>query len=679
VLAIDVPRIETLKGNLGFGASDVLVMTLAARLKEICSEREIAARLEGSEFAVRLDPESSGSPDAALERARSIRAALERPCLIGTTEVMPHCVIGIAMYPADGTDGQTLLERAQTARVSTGGDWSGDVSFFGPQKSGHVMREFGLESALRQASSAGELELAYQPEVDLRTGHIVSVEALLRWNSRQFGRVMPSEFIPLAERSDLILSIGQWVLREACRQAAAWRGAGLAAPRIAINLSSRQLAQPGVAAQIQGIVLECGADPSWLGLEITESLLIEDTEHAAAVLRQLKAIGFQLLLDDFGTGYSSLSCLQDMPIDVVKIDRKLVPDVTAAPEEVSVTRAIITMAHSLQMLVLAEGVETEGQLSLLSTHGCDLIQGYFFSRPVPAAAIEAMVRERRCLPEKFLTRSTAGRTLLLVDDEDNILASLKRLLRRDGYRILCARSAEEGLQRLGESQVDVIVSDQRMPGMTGVEFLRRAKDLYPDTVRMVLSGFTDLQSIIDAVNEGAIYKFLTKPWDDERLRAHIAEAFRQKEMADENRRLTREVENANGRLEELNRQLQESLQLQSDDSSILQRSVDSAREILDGLPAAIIGIDSEGLIAFVSGGASEIVPQLVCTIGRRAATALPPGLVHLLQENRASASHVDCGDRPFHAVVRTLDISGVLRGSLMVLLPIDNTCMETLS
>jgi diguanylate cyclase (GGDEF)-like protein len=676
VLAIDIPRIETLKTNLGFGASDTLVMTIATRLKDICTEQELAARLEGGEFAVRLDPGSSGNADAVLERARRIRAALELPCLIGATEVMPHCVIGIAIFPADGSDAQALLERAQTARISTGGEQGSGISFFGLQRSEHVMRELGLESALRHAAKGGELQLLYQPEVDLRSGEIVAVEALLRWNSSQFGDVMPSEFIPLAERSDLILSIGDWVLRQACRQAAVWRAAGLAAPRIAVNLSLRQLERPGFAARLQSIVLECGADPSWLGLEVTESMLIGDSDNVSTVLRRLKALGFEISLDDFGTGYSSLSRMQEMPIDIVKVDRKFVPDVTAGSEGVSVTRAIITMAHSLQMRVLAEGVESEGQLNLLAAHGCDLVQGYFFSRPVPAAALEAMVRENRRLPARFLTGSKGSRTLLLVDDEENILSSLRRLLRRDGYQIVCARSATEGLQRLAESQVDVILSDQRMPGMTGVEFLRCAKDLYPDTVRMVLSGFTDLQSVIDAVNEGAIYKFLTKPWDDERIRAHISEAFRQKEMADENRRLAREIEEANGSLEQLNQELHKSLEQQSNDSNILQRSADSAREILDGLPAAIIGVDAQGLITFVSSGTFELLPQLPSAFGRPAANALPPALMRLLREEDRSARRVEFGDRRFHAMVKTLRASETVRGRLLVLFPVESICME---
>ena len=195
--------------------------------------------------------------------------------------------------------------------------------------------------------------------------------------------------------------------------------------------------------------------------------------------------------------------------------------VTAAAHDVSVTRSIITMAHGLQMRVLVEGVETEGQLALLAANRCDMVQGFWFSPPVPAAEFEQMLRADKRLPERFLTRSRRPRTLLLVDDESNILAALRRLLRRDGYHILTAGSAAEGLQRLAEGDVDGIVSDQRMPGLSGVEFLRRAKDLYPETVRIVLSGYTELQSITDAINKGAIYKFLTKPWNDTELQAML--------------------------------------------------------------------------------------------------------------------------------------------------------------
>ncbi len=677
LLSIDVPRIEEIKTNLGFGASDNLAMTLAARLREVCTKSEFSARLESGEFAVRLDPKTSGNAESVVRRAQVIRSALQLPATIGATEVLPQCAIGIATFPEDGNDAQSLLERAQTARIRIGASETYEISFFGPQKSARALRDLGLESALRHACARGELTLNYQPEVDLHTGEIVGVEALLRWNSPQFGSVSPAEFIPLAERSDLMFEIGEWVLREACRQAASWRRAKLRAPRIAVNLSPHQLARPGIAGLIQIIVLECGCDPSWLGLEITESMSIEDSEHAAKVLRELKSIGFEISLDDFGTGYSSLSRLQDMPIDVVKIDRSLVPDVTAATEEVSVTRAIITMAHSLQLRVLAEGVESEGQLALLAANGCDLIQGYYFSRPVPPDLIEAMLRENRHLPDKFITRPKSTRTLLLVDDEENILSSMRRLLRPDGYRIVCARSAAEALHRLAESPIDVIVSDQRMPGMTGVEFLRRAKDLYPSSVRMVLSGFTDLQSVIDAVNEGAIYKFLTKPWDDERLRAHIAEAFRQKEMTDENRRLAREVETANASLASLNERLQASLVRQSDHASILERSAESAREILDSVPATIIGVDLDGLVAFVNGDRAGVAPQLASAIGCPANGALPAALLRVLRDEQAAAAcRIEICEKHYYALARSTDGAGEIQGRVIILLPIENCFLE---
>jgi FixJ family two-component response regulator len=282
-----------------------------------------------------------------------------------------------------------------------------------------------------------------------------------------------------------------------------------------------------------------------------------------------------------------------------------------------------------------------------------------------------MLRENRRLPEQFMTRSNRVRTLLLVDDEERILSSLQRLLRGDGYRIVCARSAAEGLQRLAETPVDVIVSDYRMPGMTGVEFLRRAKDLYPATVRMVLAGLTDLQSIIDALNDGAIYRFLTKPWDDQRLRAHLAAAFQQKETAEENWRLAREVQNANASLVSRNKHLQRSLAQQGDHAHVLERSADSAREILDSVPATLVGVDPDGLIAFVKGDCDGILPQLACAIGCPAHTALPAPLLPVLQKTDGAACRIEIGGSQFHALVRTMRSETAAKSRLVILLPIE--------
>jgi EAL domain-containing protein (putative c-di-GMP-specific phosphodiesterase class I)/FixJ family two-component response regulator len=584
---------------------------------------------------------------------------------LATTDVFPQCVIGIASFPGDGQQPAELLERAQTARLNATA--SVGIVFFKPDSGVRALREMRLESALRRALEIGELVLHYQPQVDLSNGAVVGAEALLRWTSDELGKVSPAEFIPIAERSGLIGVLGDWVLRKACEQIAAWRRSGLPAVRIGVNLSPAQLQKPDLARQIQAVLVETGADPACLGIELTESTAMSDVAHASAVLREIRALGIEISLDDFGTGFSSLSCLRSLPIDVVKVDRSFVHDVTAAPEDVSVTRAIITMAHGLQMQVLAEGVETEGQLSLLAANRCDLIQGYLFSPAVPPEEFAQLLREGRRLPERFITRVRRTKTLLLVDDEENILSSLKRLLRRDGYTIITACGAAEGLRCLAETEVDVIVSDQRMPGMTGVEFLRRAKELYPDSIRMVLSGYTELQSIIDAVNEGAIYKFLTKPWDDERLRGHVAEAFRQKDMADENRRLANQVESANADYIELNARLEHVVAQQREQADLLAASAGGMREVLDSLPAPVMGVDPDGTLAFVNHAAEALLPEATRMLGQPLCDALPPDLLRAMANPPDRAQTVELAGRSFQVLTRPLQSGGAMRGQLVLL------------
>jgi len=621
VLAIDVPRIAEINGRMGFGAGDSLAMAVAARLRQGCTDGEAVARLGDTEFALLLEIGGDDTPEAVLGRAQVVMLALQAPVRLGATDVFPSVVIGIATFPRDGDSPAALLEAAQTARLDVTG--TSGLALFRPEATLRALRAMQVESALREALERQEFELHYHPQVDLGDGRIRGAEALLRWTSAELGPVSPTEFIPLAERAGLIGAIGEWVLRHTCEQLAAWRHAGLPPVRIAVNLSPAQLQRPDLARHLQATLAETGADPSCLGIELTESMLMGDVEHAAAVLRAVKALGIEIALDDFGTGSSSLNILSRLPIDVVKVHRSLVHDVTAATQQVSVTRAIINMAHGLQMKVLAAGVENEGQLRLLVANACDQMQGFWFSAPLAADDFAALLREDRRLPERFTTRTRGPRTLLLVDDEENIVSALKRLLRRDGYQIITAHSAAEGLLRLAEQEVDVILSDQRMPGMTGVEFLRRAKALYPHTVRMVLSGYTELQSIIDAVNEGAIYRFLTKPWDDQRLREHVAEAFRQKGLADENRRLAQQVETANGDLEALNQRLGRLLTRQREQSALLGASAEGSRGMLDDLPAAVLGIDPAGQVAYANLAAERLLADGVGLLGRSLADILP--------------------------------------------------------
>jgi len=668
LLSLNIPQIDQIEETMGFGAGDTLAMAVAARLSSLCKSEDTLAHLGGGEFSVLLDPAIGDDQTAVLQRIHAVLDNLREPEHVGQTEVYLSCSVGVANYPTDATVAQRLLECAQTARLPNDSGVS-KIAFFTPQTNVHAVRRMTLEAALRRAIERNELALHYQPQVDLSDGRLAGVEALVRWNSPELGSVSPGEFIPVAEQTGLIVPIGEWVMRTACTQAVAWGRAGLPMVRVHVNLSPLQLQQPDIAKRLHAILLETGANPAHLGIEVTESMLTTDVEHAARTLRELKAIGIEIALDDFGTGYSNLGVLRTLPIDVVKVDRSFVHDVTAAPEDVSITRAVLTMAHSLQMKVLAEGVETEGQLNLLIANGCDLIQGYFFSKPVPADEVEQMLRENRRLPERFLTRAQRKRTLLLVDDEENIVSSLRRLFRRDGYHIVTANSGAEGLQRLAEVNVDVIVSDQRMPGMTGVEFLRRAKELYPDTVRMVLSGYTELQSITDAVNEGAIYKFLTKPWDDERLRSHVQEAFRQKDMADENRRLAREVHSANHELALVNQRLEGLLAKQREQTSLEESRAANARDVLENVPAPIIGVDADGMIAFMNRDAQALLPDAGAMIGCDADEALPSELSETLRADDGLYRKLNIGGRHYQVVCRAMKEGSSASGKLLVITP----------
>ncbi|WP_169805928.1 EAL domain-containing protein [Azohydromonas lata] len=669
LLAIDVPRISELRDKLGFCAGDALAMALAARLQQTASEGEVVARLGSHEFALmlKLPADATEAQSIVLARAERMRQVLETTVRLSTTEIIARCIIGVASFPGDAQRPVELLELAQTARLRATQD--GPVVLYEPESNARALHEMRVEALLCKAIADDELELHYQPQVDLSNGHVAGAEALLRWTSPALGVVSPGEFIAVAERAGLIAALGDWVLRRACQQIAQWRAEGVPPVRIGVNFSPLQLQRRDLAQHIQAILLETGAVPALLGVEVTEGSVMADVGHAAAVLREIKALGVEIALDDFGTGYSSLSRLRSLPIDVVKIDRLFVHDVTAASEDVSVTRALITMAQGLQLKVLAEGVESEGQLSLLAANRCDLIQGFVFSAALPADAFATLLREGRRLPDRFVTRVRRTRTLLLVDDDVHILASLKRLLRRDGYTIVTAASGAEGLQRLAECEVDVIVSDQRMPAMTGVDFLRRAKDLYPYTIRMVLSGYTELQSIIDAINEGAIYKFLTKPWDDGLLRGHVAEAFRQKELADENRRLARQVESANADYQALNQRLEALLAQQRSETELLALAASSARDALEALPGAVVVVDGDGTLAFVNAGARELIPGAAAELGARAVDVLPDCMTRTDWDTGGPGSIIELGGRRHRALRRTLQRDGQMPSHILLLTP----------
>lgn len=532
VMLIDLDRFKQINDVLGHGAGDVLLHMVATRLRAVALESDTVARLGGDEFVLLLS-----DLDRREDVARTAELLLEHlsaPFLIDDEELCVTLSIGAAIFPDDATDPENLLRLADLAMYEVKESGRNAFRSFSPEMGAHSQQQMVLENDLRRVLERDELVLHYQPKADLYSGQLAGVEALLRWQHPEHGLIPPARFIPLAEEIGMIVPIGVWVLREACRQARAWQMQGLPPLRVAVNLSPRQFNEPNLVEQIGEILTTTGLDPSWLELEVTESLVMANPEAAADYLRRLKKMGISLAMDDFGTGYSSLGYLRRFPFDVLKIDRSFVQNITTEPDDALIAVAVIAMAHSLKLHVVAEGVEDERQMRYLRAHLCDQIQGYLFSPPLPPDEATAFLRSAPKLPNISNPSERPERTLLLVDDEPDILHSLQRLLRRNGYRILTASSAAEGLELLAMNNVQVIVSDQRMPMMTGAEFLGRVKVLYPETIRIVLSGYTELNALTDAINRGAIYKFVTKPWDDQELREIIHDAFVTHERRNEN-------------------------------------------------------------------------------------------------------------------------------------------------
>jgi EAL domain-containing protein (putative c-di-GMP-specific phosphodiesterase class I) len=300
--------------------------------------------------------------------------------------------IGISTYPDDATDAETLLKNADIAMYRAKDLGRNNYQFYSAQMNKHTFERLAMESSLRRALDRNEFVLHYQPKLDLRSGEIAGVEALVRWRHPDWGMVSPAQFIPLAEETGLIVQIGEWVLKTACEQSRTWRDQGIPAMRVAVNLSARQFGQKTLLADIAKTIAQTGLTPECLELEITESLVMHNPEHAADTLHKLKAMGINLSIDDFGTGYSSLAYLKRFPIDCVKVDRSFIKDIPNDSDDMAITKGIIALGHSLRLKVIAEGVETVEQREFLRANGCDELQGFLFSKPLPAEEVTALLK-----------------------------------------------------------------------------------------------------------------------------------------------------------------------------------------------------------------------------------------------------------------------------------------------
>jgi diguanylate cyclase (GGDEF)-like protein len=383
VVFLDLDHFKIVNDSLGHSAGDKLLKTISERLRSVLREADTVARLGGDEFVLILNDQSH--EEVIFRTMQRVCAKVSEPVHIDGKEIYVTCSAGISLYPQDGPDVDTLLKNADAAMYRAKERGRNTFLFYTAEMNRLVSERLAMESAMRRALERDEFLLHYQPRVDLSGGRIVGAEALVRWLHPELALLYPARFIPLAEETGLIVPLGEWVLREACRQNRAWQEAGIEPGVVAVNLSARQFREKGLVSMVARTLEESRLEPKYLEMEITETILMHNVEAGIATLRGLKSLGVSLSVDDFGTGYSSLAYLKDLPIDSLKIDKSFVHDIGkgANAKEGILAQAIISLGHSLQLKVIAEGVETEVQLEFLRRHGCDEIQGFHSGKPQP--------------------------------------------------------------------------------------------------------------------------------------------------------------------------------------------------------------------------------------------------------------------------------------------------------
>lgn len=391
VVYLDLDSFTFMNTGLGNACGDSFLRETAARLRRLVRDGDTVARIGSDEFVILL----AGLENVERSSARlsAMLAAVRRPVALTGKDVVVTCSMGAAVYPLDGNEAELLLRRANSAMHRAKASGKDSLQFYASARDAAVAERMELETELRKAIPAGELVLHYQPKLDLASGRLCGAEALVRWAHPKRGLLPPSQFIPLAEDSALIVTLGERVLLQACMQASIWQAAGLAGKTVAVNLAARQLRNGAIVDTVRQVLGSTGLAPASLELEITESSIMHDLAHATEVLHALKDLGVAISIDDFGTGYSSLSALRNFPADKLKIDRSFIHEVETVPSAAAVTLAVISFARTLGMRVIAEGVETVGQAQFLRHHGCDEIQGYLVARPLPPEQFIELLRQ----------------------------------------------------------------------------------------------------------------------------------------------------------------------------------------------------------------------------------------------------------------------------------------------
>ncbi len=514
VFFIDLDKFKFINDSMGHAAGDVVLCEVAKRLQNLPLAGGVAARLGGDEFVVAV-PTSN-----ALERRQMAQYLLEAMLLPIRLERIDQIMggsIGAAQYPEHGSDAEILLKRADIAMYHAKESGGSTVCYFTEHMQEELDARNQLEIRLRHAINHDELVLFYQPQVDLSTGMLVSVEALVRWQSPDYGLLFPGAFIALAEEVGLIRDIGAWVMVAACKQILRWHQEGLGWVRVAVNVSPLDLVNDEIVKRVADTLASHGIPPECLELEITESLSISDPEMALDIISRIKALGVALAIDDFGVGYSNLGYLKRFPAERLKIDQSFVRGLSQNAHDKAIVATIIQLARSLSMQALAEGVETEEEARILLELGAHLIQGYWISKAVPSEELVVMLRKMCVLDTRQLQAPTHPPKVLVIDDHPMMLDVIQNILSTLPLEVQYMGSAEVALEYLADNPFSAIICDYQLPGENGISFLAKVRILQPSAVRILITASADLAVLREAINIARVEHFLQKPLDPTQL------------------------------------------------------------------------------------------------------------------------------------------------------------------
>lgn len=535
ILYLDLDDFKRINDTLGHEVGDALLKEAASRLRDSIRSRgrsersgsfameDMVARIGGDEFII-LMPEIKDKKDASHVASRICQTISQSMKLSGY-DIFVTCSIGIALYSTDSSTVETLLKHADNAMYAAKSMGKNNYRFYDESMNTKAIQRLAIDNELRHALARDEFLIHYQPQFDAYTGQVCGLEALLRWNNATLGPVSPADFIPVAEDNGLIVSIGEWILRTTCLQMKQWLDMGLSPSQVSVNISAAQFTKPEFVDLIADTLTQSSLDPRLLELEITESLLAKNVDMTIDILTALKSVGVQLAIDDFGTGYSSLSYLKKFPLDRLKIDRSFVNDISSNVDDAAIATAITSMAKSMRLSVIAEGVETEAQLNTLLSCGCREIQGYYFSRPLPTDDITSLLKSRYNQKSSPYKERSQKPTVLCLDCDPIALSNIASLIQQHHFEVYQASDTKTAFEILATNVIDIFVVDDRLPGIKGEAMVNQVQNRYPNVVSIMLSSQPDVQSLIDVVNGCRLFKFLQQPVSETALLAALNDAI----------------------------------------------------------------------------------------------------------------------------------------------------------